>query len=214
MNFKICGRENRNSRINRLFYASDCSEHKSECEQARESQTGSRLRGCQLSQGPTRAREKEAPDESVSAAKIKNRRSESGIHPKARKARKQRRAMEPLRPHSAINEEDSDSEEWAQVANETIASKVLSSMYRKSGGTVSPLPPSSPLPPFSPLPPSSPPSPETPPQRAPHRAWASPEEWDDPGSPLPPSAYERMPWARLFVFGPKGGPDPDADELT
>ncbi|KAJ6595063.1 hypothetical protein DFH09DRAFT_1072892 [Mycena vulgaris] len=60
----------------------------------------------------------------------------------------------------------------------------------------------------SPLPPSSPPpasSPEVSPQRHQHksRAWASPPEWDDPGSPLPQSAYERMPWPRLFksLFG-------------
>ncbi|KAJ6524636.1 hypothetical protein DFH09DRAFT_1096042 [Mycena vulgaris] len=45
--------------------------------------------------------------------------------------------------------------------------------------------------------------------------WVSPGEWDDPGSPLPSSAYERMPWPRLFksLFGHKGDAEPDADEL-
>ncbi|KAJ6522118.1 hypothetical protein DFH09DRAFT_1097367 [Mycena vulgaris] len=45
--------------------------------------------------------------------------------------------------------------------------------------------------------------------------WVSPGEWDHPGSPLPSSAYERMPWPRLFksLFGHKGDSEPDADEL-
>jgi hypothetical protein len=70
----------------------------------------------------------------------------------------------------------------------------------------------------SPLPPSSPPPPSSPeltPQRhqVKSRAWASPPEWDDPGSPLPQSAYERMPWPRLFksLFGVKGDAESDAE---
>ncbi|KAJ7431725.1 hypothetical protein FB451DRAFT_1381386 [Mycena latifolia] len=71
---------------------------------------------------------------------------------------------------------------------------------------------------WSPLPPSSPP-PESPdalrsvggPRK---RGWVSPGEWEEPGSPLPSSAYERMPWPWLFsrLFGPKGDSEPDADE--
>ncbi|KAJ6466183.1 hypothetical protein DFH09DRAFT_1112381 [Mycena vulgaris] len=72
------------------------------------------------------------------------------------------------------------------------------------------------------LPPSSPPpiSPADPRQArqviAPEKSggWVSPGEWDEPGSPLPSSAYERMPWPRLFksLFGTKGDAEPDADE--
>ncbi|KAJ7141043.1 hypothetical protein C8R44DRAFT_866705 [Mycena epipterygia] len=70
---------------------------------------------------------------------------------------------------------------------------------------------------FSPLPPSSPPpaSPEVPQQPPVSRSWVSPGEWEDPGSPLPNSAYERMPWPRLFksLFGPKGDAEPDEEEM-
>ncbi|KAJ6511619.1 hypothetical protein DFH09DRAFT_1100374 [Mycena vulgaris] len=74
------------------------------------------------------------------------------------------------------------------------------------------------------LPPSSPPpiSPADPRQAhqviAPGKSggWVSPGEWDDPGSPLPSSAYERMPWPQLFksLFGPKGDAEPDADDQS
>ncbi|KAJ6523892.1 hypothetical protein DFH09DRAFT_1096391 [Mycena vulgaris] len=83
------------------------------------------------------------------------------------------------------------------------------------------------LPAPSSLLPSSPPpiSPTTPKHRRGHReipahtsrAWASPGEWDDPGpgSPLPSSTYEHMPWPTLFkgLFGPKGDAQLDTDEV-
>ncbi|KAJ7136895.1 hypothetical protein C8R44DRAFT_728839 [Mycena epipterygia] len=60
---------------------------------------------------------------------------------------------------------------------------------------------------FSPLPPASSPEAAIPPLRpVKSRGWVSPGEWDDPGSPLPNSAYQRMSWPRLFrsLFGSKG----------
>ncbi|KAJ7107442.1 hypothetical protein C8R44DRAFT_744634 [Mycena epipterygia] len=116
---------------------------------------------------------------------------------------------------------------------EEVASRVLTSMYRarqretkkaaemfatpqrgrkqrEVGGTTTPCE-------FSPLPPSSPPpaSPEVPQRPQVSRSWVSPGEWDDPGSPLPSSTYERMPWPRLFksLFGPKGDAEPDEEEM-
>ncbi|KAJ7260060.1 hypothetical protein C8J57DRAFT_1233080 [Mycena rebaudengoi] len=49
---------------------------------------------------------------------------------------------------------------------------------------------------WSPLPPSSPPpaSPIAIEEGCRRKSWVSPGEWEDPGSPLPNSADERMPW--------------------
>ncbi|KAJ7101230.1 hypothetical protein B0H15DRAFT_796073 [Mycena belliarum] len=70
-------------------------------------------------------------------------------------------------------------------------------------------------PPGSPLPPSSPPPASSPQEHRVRKTkgWASPGEWDDPGSPLPTSAYERMPWPRLFkrFWGARGDAELDAD---
>ncbi|KAJ6601125.1 hypothetical protein DFH09DRAFT_1069802 [Mycena vulgaris] len=117
----------------------------------------------------------------------------------------------------------------ASVEDEEVASQVLTSMYmarqqqmqeaaggdlgynyrRPSHSSKTPvLPPSSP----------PPPSPEDIHHRrppVPRKSWVSPGEWDEPGSPLPHGAYERMPWPRLFksLFGLKGDAEPDAEEL-
>ncbi|KAJ7433334.1 hypothetical protein FB451DRAFT_1196248 [Mycena latifolia] len=119
--------------------------------------------------------------------------------------------------------------------NEQMASEVLTSMLlarqrqtqdeSQTAGVTTPqrwtsleraAPPTlSPLPPSSPLPESPEPSVHRrqgiPPRKG---GWVLPGEWDDPGSPLPSSAYDRMLWPRLFrrFFGPKGDSEPDAEE--
>ncbi|KAJ7079706.1 hypothetical protein C8R44DRAFT_754586 [Mycena epipterygia] len=95
-------------------------------------------------------------------------------------------------------------------AAEMFATPQRGRKQREVGGTTTPCE-------FSALPPSSPPpaSPEVPQRPQVSRSWVSPGEWDDPGSPLPSSAYERMPWPRLFksLFGPKGDAEPDEEEM-
>ncbi|KAJ6484286.1 hypothetical protein DFH09DRAFT_1106603 [Mycena vulgaris] len=117
--------------------------------------------------------------------------------------------------------------------DEAVASQVLSSMFlarqqqiQMQDSPVNCTTPSRnsrrrhetpPLPPSS-APSASPAGPQRPSQankKVPRKSWVSPGEWDDPGSPLPSSAYERMPWPRLFnsLFGPKGDAEPDGAEL-
>ncbi|KAJ7090007.1 hypothetical protein C8R44DRAFT_751251 [Mycena epipterygia] len=97
-----------------------------------------------------------------------------------------------------------------EKAAEMFATPQRGRKQREVGGTTTPCE-------FSALPPSSPPpaSPEVPQRPQVSRSWVSPGEWDDPGSPLPSSAYERMPWPRLFksLFGPKGDAEPDEEEM-